>query len=184
MPATLMLGDTPPPACKTRIPWAIDPPTCTLKAPSDPEFSSICHPGAVGHAGGAEIPNNRCSGLYSKGTFRCACCGAPLFFANAKFMPAGDGWPAFHGNSTVDSNVCTPGGSEVVCAKCGSHLGDYFPSGSVEPFEYYCIDGVCLLPPGAEEGAVCKPNITVGDDRNVAASKRQPRRATTMAPPV
>ena len=65
----------------------------------------------------------------------------------------------------------TPSGSEVVCSKCGSHLGDYFPSGSVEPFEYYCIDGVCMLPPGAEEGAVCKPNITEGDE-NEAASKR------------
>ena len=47
-----------------------------------------------------------------------------------------------------------------MCSKCGSHMGDYFPPGTVEPFEYYCIDGVCLLPPGAAEGEVCKPSKT------------------------
>ena len=163
-----MVGDTPPPPC-FKLPTAV---ACTIKAPTDPEFASICNPGTVGHAGGAEVPQNRCSGLYTKGSFRCACCGNPLFQAKAKFLPAGDGWPAFHGNSTVGSNVCTPGGTEVVCSKCGSHLGDYFASGTVEPFEYYCIDGVCLLPPGAADGAVCTPNITdaESDDIQTAAT--------------
>lgn len=35
-----------------------------------------------------------------------------------------------------------------------------FASGTVEPFEYYCIDGVCMLPPGAAAGDVCQPNAT------------------------
>merc|ERR1712118_114408 len=99
---------------------------------SDPEFSVICNPGFLGHAGGAETPANRCYGTNFTGSFRCACCGAPLFHAASKYMPAGDGWPAFHGSGSVKSNgkdhVCSPGGSEVVCSNCGAHLGDYFPA--------------------------------------------------------
>ena len=78
---------------------------------------------------------------------------------------AGDGWPAFHGNGSVKEDngrdhVCTPlaGSSEVVCSKCGAHLGDFFKSGGGQPFEsYYCVDGVCMLPPGAPAGHVCQP---------------------------
>ena len=153
---TPFVADTPPPACNTTVMKQWDG-ECPLVAPPDEEFSSICNPGAVGHAGGAEQPVNRCGGLYDDGAFRCACCGQPLFLAIGKFMPAGDGWPAFRGNSTINNNVCTPHGTEVVCSKCGSHLGDYFRAGTVTEFEYYCIDGVCMLPPGADEGHVCQP---------------------------
>jgi len=156
--SSLGLADTgPPPPCNASLTemWG----ACTLSAPADEEFASICNPGTVGHAGGAEKPVGRCGGLYDDGAFRCACCGAPLFLAATKFLPKGDGWPAFHGNSIIDKNVCSPGGTEVVCSQCGSHLGDYFAS--IRPpylgTEYYCIDGVCLLPPGADEGKVCQP---------------------------
>jgi peptide-methionine (R)-S-oxide reductase len=151
--------DPPPPACPKSTPPPSGHNKCPLKAPSDPEFESICHPGATGHAGGAENPAYRCPNVsYTEGVFRCACCGAPLFYAKAKFQPQGDGWPAFHGNSSnVNSTVCTPGGTEVVCSKCGSHLGDYFAAGVQSSYSYYCIDGVCLLPPGAEAGKVCEP---------------------------
>eukprot|EP01051_Picozoa_sp_SAG22_P018429 SAG22_NODE_3100_length_1940_cov_3.538294_3_plen_167_part_00 len=133
-----------------------------MSRPPWQEFADICHPGATGHAGGAEQPNYRCPLVnYTAGFFRCACCGAPLFYARAKFQPQGDGWPAFHGNSSnVKGNVCTPGGTEVVCKACGSHLGDYFAAGTQSAYSYYCIDGVCLLPPGAAAGKVCEPAPT------------------------
>ena len=45
---------------------------CPLKAPSDQEFGEICHPGATGHAGGAEQPVYRCpKSNYTEGVFRC-----------------------------------------------------------------------------------------------------------------
>ena len=163
-----LLGDGPP-TCPHTTPGPDNPHPCPLKAPSDPEFASICHPGATGHAGGAEEPAYRCPRVnYTDGVFRCACCGAPLFYATSKFQPAGDGWPAFHGNgSWLDLNgtytqkgtstVCTPGGTEVVCSRCGTHLGDYFPAGVMGSYSYYCIDGVCLLPPSSMPGQVCEP---------------------------
>ena len=85
-------GDPPPPACPKSTPSPTAGNKCPLKAPSDPEFESICHPGATGHAGGAEDPQYRCPRVnYTDGVFRCACCGAPLFYAVAKFQPQGDG---------------------------------------------------------------------------------------------
>ena len=74
--------------------------------------------------------------------------------------------PAFHGeNATIAKNgtklgVCSPGGTEVVCQKCGSHLGDYFAAGVQSGYSYYCIDGVCLLPPDSKPGKVCEPSPT------------------------
>ena len=157
-----------PTDCPASTPLPNTTKLCPLSAPVDPEFASICHPGANGHAGGAENPVYRCPRVnYADGVFRCACCGAPLFYAAAKFGPPGDGWPAFHGNGSWISNgtyakkgtstVCTPGGSEVVCSNCGTHLGDYFPAGAQSSYSYYCVDGVCLLPPGAAPGHVCEP---------------------------
>lgn len=168
-PSTITLGVDGPPKCPPSTPGPAGKNKCSLAVPTDPEFADICHPGATGHAGGAEQPAFRCPGVnYGDGVFRCACCGAPLFYAQSKFEPPGDGWPAFHGNgSFVDTNgtwvekgnstVCTPGGTEVVCSTCGSHLGDYFAAGVLSSYAYYCVDGVCLLPPGAPAGHVCQP---------------------------
>ena len=169
--------DPPPPACPASTPGPSGTGACALQAPGDPEFESICHPGSFGHAGGAEQPNYRCPRVnYTEGVFRCACCGAPLFYAIAKFQPEGDGWPAFHGqNATIARNfsklgVCSPGGTEVVCEKCGTHLGDYFAPGALgQGYSYYCIDGVCLLPPDAQPGKVCEPAATAPVPSKAAA---------------
>merc|ERR1719478_1799093 len=149
-----------PPKCPASTP-APGTAKCSLVAPNDTEFGAICNPG---HAGGAEQPANRCGGVkYTDGVFRCACCGAPLFVATSFYPgPPGDGWPAFFGNGSFKANgtdhVCSPGGSEVVCSNCGTHLGDFFPAGTNNnKRDYYCIDGVCLLPPGATGGHVCQP---------------------------
>ena len=181
--ATNALGgpdDPPPPACPKSTPSPTSKKKCPLKAPSDPEFASICHPGAQGHAGGAEDPQYRCPRVnYTKGVFRCACCGVPLFFADAKFQPQGDGWPAFHGqNATIAKNgtklqVCSPGGTEVVCQKCGAHLGDYFAAGAQSDYSYYCIDGVCMLPPDAKAGHVCEPGPATPEPSTAQAYKAQ-----------
>ena len=156
----------------TRRGWRATPPTlcpkttpgpgegkCMSPMPTDPNFATICMPGALGHDGGAEPPTNRCPSNNYTGVFACSCCGAPLFDAATKY-DAQTGWPAFHSpalmlanNSTV-SAACTPpnGYTEVVCATCGAHLGDYF-----EEDDHYCVDGVCINPPGAHGGCPVGP---------------------------
>jgi len=117
----------------------------------------------------------------SQGVFRCACCGAALWKPDVQFdqLPASSWpWPSFHSpplngsdglpnvchrgpgygitqrNSTEDLGLKAKG--EVGCARCGIHLGDYFDSQDLGE-DHYCIDGVCMMPPGGKPGDVCAP---------------------------
>ncbi len=82
------------------------------------------------------------------GIYRCMACGNPLFASDAKF-DSGTGWPSFdealpgavilnedhsHGMNRI----------EVVCAKCGSHLGHMFDDGPTKTGKRYCLNSVCL----------------------------------------
>src|SRR3989344_5653259 len=64
------------------------------------------------------------------GIYKCSACGNPLFLSSAKF-DSGTGWPSFDEAlpGAVRLNEDTAIGiarTEVVCAKCGSHLGHLF----------------------------------------------------------
>lgn len=77
------------------------------------------------------------------GVYFCAACGNKLFSSLAKF-DSGDGWPAFR-NPTSEKNVeLVPdgkGGTEILCRKCRSHLGEVVGEGEQE---YYRVNSVCL----------------------------------------
>ncbi|WP_343729985.1 peptide-methionine (R)-S-oxide reductase MsrB [Duganella sp.] len=82
------------------------------------------------------------------GKFACAACENPLFSSKNKF-DSGTGWPSFwkpleRGVYTSRTTSLGMYGVEVVCRRCGSHLGDVFDDGPEPTGLRYCIDGVAL----------------------------------------
>ena len=83
------------------------------------------------------------------GTFRCVCCGAPLFGQEHKF-DSGTGWPSFWQpldpemvGEQVDRSFFMRR-TEVHCNRCEAHLGHVFPDGPQPTGLRYCINGVAL----------------------------------------
>jgi peptide-methionine (R)-S-oxide reductase len=85
---------------------------------------------------------------HREGTFFCAGCGEPLFDSDTKY-DSGSGWPSFHtakagavATKVDNSHFMTR--TEVLCAKCGGHLGHVFPDGPRPTGQRYCMNGVAL----------------------------------------
>ncbi len=84
-----------------------------------------------------------------QGTFRCVGCGNPLFHSDTKY-DSGSGWPSFWrpvSKQAVGEVGDTSGGmvrTEVVCNRCGAHLGHVFQDGPKPTGLRYCVSSVAL----------------------------------------
>jgi methionine-R-sulfoxide reductase len=95
---------------------------------------------------------------FEKGVYKCAACGYELFTSDQKFE-SHCGWPSFDNEIGAGDRIKKiPDYShgmmrtEIVCARCGGHLGHIFDDGPTKTGQRYCVNSVSIdFEPAKEE---------------------------------
>jgi peptide-methionine (R)-S-oxide reductase len=119
---------------------------------TDAEWKQILTPEqySVTREKGTERPfSSPLNDIHDQGIFECVACGLPVFSSKAKF-DSGTGWPSFYEpidkesvQEVVDKSLWERR-TEVLCARCDSHLGHVFDDGPPPTGLRYCMNGVAL----------------------------------------
>lgn len=114
------------------------------RAQLSPEQYQVLRQGGTERAFTGKYDKNKAAGEY-----HCAACGQTLFDSDHKY-DSGSGWPSFTDPADGDAvETRTDSGhgmvrTEVLCARCESHLGHVFPDGPGEGGLRYCINSAAL----------------------------------------
>ena len=108
-----------------------------------PQRYAVLREAATERAGSSPLDRE-----HRKGTFVCAGCGLPLYSSATKFE-SGTGWPSFYkplpnAIVTKTDHVMLMARTEVLCRRCGGHLGHVFNDGPKPTGLRYCMNGLSL----------------------------------------
>jgi peptide-methionine (R)-S-oxide reductase len=134
-PATQSSPSTNDKVTKTEAEW---------KALLTPQQYHVLREKGTERAGTGEYANN-----HDKGIYKCAACANELFSSETKFE-SGTGWPSFY--QPIAKEAVTEETdrkffmkrTEVLCARCGGHLGHVFEDGPKPTGLRYCMNSAAL----------------------------------------
>ncbi len=101
--------------------------------------------------GGTEFPyTGKYNSFYKNGVYKCSSCGLELFSSEDKY-DSHTGWPSFTRSIKKGAVAYKSDGSfgmsrtEILCGRCGAHLGHIFDDGPPPAGKRYCVNSVCLF---------------------------------------